>query len=302
MEVAFGSELGLLRGVTSDAHVVESLAPGIALVAVADGFGAVGRGDATGPLALATVRDFVRRRHRAGSFSHNISSSGVRSILLSALDHANARVYEQSGSHEDFVASGTSLTVVLLVGAHAFVGHVGDARAYLARLGGLEMLTADDAMFADPAVTGAKMPSLARPRTRGLLWRSLGTQPKLEASISHVDLVAGDRLLLCTDGAHRCLDDAEMCAALGEDDAASEIVARLLATVRSRGNLDQATIVLASDVLAASPSPNSARATRLRPLRIALAVVTIVALLFGGALAVRVGYVDRTAYHTLPHR
>ena len=66
--------------------------------------------------------------------------------MLAALDHANARLYSQSGSHEDFVGSGTSLTVVLVVGHHAFVGHVGDARAYLLRLGRLELLTADDAM------------------------------------------------------------------------------------------------------------------------------------------------------------
>ncbi len=108
MEVAFGSELGLLRGVPSDAHIVESFPPGVTLVAVADGFGEIGRGNATAPLALATVREYVRRRHRAGSFDRNVSPGGVRAMLLAALDHANARLYEQSGSHEDFVASGTS--------------------------------------------------------------------------------------------------------------------------------------------------------------------------------------------------
>lgn len=302
MEVAFGSELGLLRGVPSDAHIVESFPPGVTLVAVADGFGEIGRGNATAPLALATVREYVRRRHRAGSFDRNVSPGGVRAMLLAALDHANARLYEQSGSHEDFVASGTSLTVVLVVGAHAFVGHVGDARAYLARLGRLEMLTADDAMFADAAVTSAKMPALARPRTRGLLWRSLGTQAKLEASIAHVELLAGDRLLLCTDGAHRCVDHAEMCDALRDEDAAADdVVARLLATMRSRGNLDHATVLVARDVLAASVSPKRSFSGRMRPLRVALAVVAMVALLLGGALAVRVGYVDRSVHITLPH-
>jgi len=302
VEIAFGSDIGLLRAVPSDAHIVESFAPGVTLLAVADGFGEIGRGNASAPLALATVREYVRRRHRVGSFERNVSPSGVRSMLLAALEHANARLYEQSGSHEDFVASGTSLTVVLVVGAHAFIGHVGDARAYLARLGRLELLTADDAMFADAAVTGSKMPSISRPRTRGLLWRSLGTQPKLEASIAHVELLAGDRLLLCTDGAHRCVDDAEFCDALGNDDAADDVVARLFAAVRSRGNLDQATIVVARDVLIASSSAKLAFAGRMRPLRVALALIAMVALLLGGALAVRVGYVDRSILNTLPHR
>jgi hypothetical protein len=147
----------------------------------------------------------------AGSFGRSASPSGLlRAILLAALDHANARLYAQSGSHEDFVGSGTSLTAVMLVGHQALVGHVGDARAYLLRLGRLDMLTSDDAMFADTAVTSAKNALPAKPRTRGLLWRSLGTQAKLEASIAHVELLAGDQLVLCTDGVHRCVDDDEL--------------------------------------------------------------------------------------------
>ncbi len=302
MEVAHGSELGLLCGASSDAHVVESFAPCITLVAVADGFGEIGRGNASAPSALATVREYVRRRHRAGSFERNVSPSGVRSMLLAALDHTNARLYEQSGSHEDHVASGTSLTVVLVVGAHAFVGHVGDARAYLARLGRLEMLTADDAMFSGAAVTSAKMPSFVPSHPRGLLWRSLGTQAKLEASIAHVELLAGDRLLLCTDGAHRCIGDAEFREALGDDDPAGDIVARLLATIRSRGNLDHATVVVARDVLAASPARDISFGARARPLRVALAIIAMLAVLCGGALAVRVGYIDRPVHSSLPHR
>ncbi|GAC1305069.1 MAG: hypothetical protein NVSMB21_06310 [Vulcanimicrobiaceae bacterium] len=58
MEIAFGSEPGLLRdGAPSDAHCVEAFAPGVTLVAVADGFGEIGRGNATAPLALATITE-----------------------------------------------------------------------------------------------------------------------------------------------------------------------------------------------------------------------------------------------------
>lgn len=305
MEVAFGSELGLLRGVPSDAHVVDALAPGVTLVAVADGFGEPGRGNATAHLALTTVRDFVRRRQRVGSFDRNVSPSGVRALLLGALDRANGRLYEQSGSHEDFVASGTSLTAVLVVGAHAFVGHVGDARAYLARLGRLEMLTADDAMFADTAVTSTKTTAVSKPRARGLLWRSLGTQAKLEASISHVELLAGDRFLLCTDGAHRCIDDAEFGDAFASDDDAGEIVGRLLASLRARGNLDHATVVVARDVLSSSQPVRRPFALRLRPLRLALAIAAlsvVFALVCAGVLAIRTGYADRPNHHSSSNR
>jgi serine/threonine protein phosphatase PrpC len=293
VEVAVGTELGLWQQRQSDAHLAECFAPNVSLFGIADGFGEVGRGLATAPLALATVRDYLRRRHRVGSFGRNVSPSGLRSILLAALDHANARLYSQSGSHEDFVGSGTSLTAVMVVGQHAFVGHVGDARAYLLRLGRLETLTADDAMFADAAVTSAKNSLPAKPRVRGLLWRSLGTQAKLEASIAHVELLAGDQLVLCTDGVHRCIDEDELCEALGDSDAAADAVARILAVAKARGNVDNGTLVIGRDLLAAS-RPAAARRVRGGPLRLALAIGLLVAsLLTYGAYALHYGSTDR---------
>ncbi len=292
MEVAVGTDLGIWQRRQSDAHVAECIAPGVSLLAVADGFGDVGRGSATASLALATVREYLRRRHRVGSFGRNVSPSSLRAVLLAALDYANARLFAQSGSHEDFVGSGTSITTVLIVGAHAFVGHVGDARAYLMRLDRLELLTADDAMFADAAVTSAKTSLPAKPRTRGLLWRSLGTQAKLEASIAHVEIVPGDQLVLCTDGVHRTVEDDELSGALLDCESASDVVARLLATAKSRGAVDNATLVVGRDLLAPA-APIAGMAGAVGPLRAGVALVVIVAtlLLSYGAYALRGGTV-----------
>lgn len=302
MEVAVGTELGLMSRIASDAHLAESVAPGVTLFAVADGFGEVGRGNPTAPLALATVRDYLRRRHRVGSLGRNLSPSALRAVLLAALEHANARLYAQSGSHEDYVGSGTSLTAVMLVGTHAFIGHVGDARAYLARLGRLEVLTADDAMFADTAVPSAKSSLPAKPRSCGLLWRSLGTQSKLEASIAHVELLPGDQLALCTDGVHRCISAGELTDALSDARSAADVVSRVLATVKARGNLDTGTFVVGRDLLAANPPAYGSAAVYARPMRAALAVLAIVSMLLGGAYVVRAGYPDHPTGITTPNR
>jgi PPM family protein phosphatase len=295
VEVAVGTELGVWQRRQSDAHLAECIAPSVTLFALADGFGEVGRGVSAAPVALTTLRDYLRRRYRAGSFGKSASPSNLRKILHDALDYANARLYAQSGSHEDFVASGTSLTAVMLVGHQALVGHVGDARAYLLRLGRLEMLTTDDAMFADAAVTSAKNALPAKPRTRGLLWRSLGTQAKLEASIAHVELLAGDQLVLCTDGVHRCIDDDELAEALGDSDTAAGAVARLLATAKSRGNVDNGTLIVGRELLVASVASLGVGVSRYAPLRSVVALVLIIAsLLSFGAYWFRVSLPDRT--------
>ncbi len=293
MEVAVGSELGLWQRQQSDAYASEPIAPNVTFLGIADGFGSLGRGS-TASLAVSTVRDYLRRRHRLGAFGGRQSSpANLRALLLSALDHANARLFAQSGSHEDFVASGSSLTAVLVVGRHAFVGHVGDARAYLLRLGHLEPLTVDDALFADAAVTSAKTSLPARPRTRGVLWRSLGTQAKLEASIAHVELVAGDQLVLCTDGVHRCVEGEEIGDALLQSDSASEAVTRLLATTRSRGSVDNGTLIVARELLVASlpvASVSSRFEGRLRTLVAVL--LLLVAATSVGLYVFRAGFVE----------
>jgi protein phosphatase len=278
VEVAVGTDLGIWQRRQSDAHIAESIAPGVSLLAVADGFGEVGRGSATAALALSTMRDYLRRRHRVGSFGRNVSPSTLLGVLRAALDYANGRLFAQGGSHEDFVGSGSSLTSVLIVGAHAFVGHVGDARAYLMRLDRLELLTADDVMFADAAVTSAKISLPSKSRTRGLLWRSLGTQAKLEPSISHIELVPGDQLVLCTDGVHRTIDDDELSGALMDCDSASDVVARLLATAKSRGAVDNSTLIVGRDLLAPA-APLAGMASAVGPVRAIFALVAIVATL-----------------------
>ena len=255
MEVAVGSDFGIWQRHQSDAHLTEVFAPNVSLLAVADGFGVVGKGLPTAMLALSTIRDYLRRRHRHGAFAaRHATPSHLRALLLAAFDHANARLFGLSGSNEDFVGSGASVTAVLVVGYQAFVAHVGDARAYLLRLGRVESLTTDDALFSDDDLTAAKTSAPAKPLTRGLLWRSLGTQQKLEVSIANVELLSGDELVLCTDGVHRRLESDELGEILERSQTATEAVARMLSLAKARGTLDNGTIVVGRELLAAVPA------------------------------------------------
>ncbi len=254
MEVGVGSDFGILQRQQSDAQLAENFAPNVALLAVADGFGIVGKGLPTAAVALTTIRDYLRRRQRHGAFGARRATPGhLRALLLAALDHANAKLFTLSGSNEDFVAGGTSVTAVLVVGYQAYVAHVGDARAYLSRLGRVESLTADDAIFSDDAHGGATTSVPAKPLTRGLLWRSLGTQHKLEVSIANVELLAGDELVLCTDGVHRRIETDEIGEILERSQSASEAVAHMFALTKGRGNVDNGTIVVGRQLLVGTP-------------------------------------------------
>ena len=114
--------------------MAEVIGPGVVLLAVAEGFGSV-RGQAAPLVAALAVRDALRHRVRP-------DGRDARAALLSAFASANARVFAHSGSHDDYVASGSSISAALIVGDRAHIAHVGGTRAYLSRDGSL--VAADD--------------------------------------------------------------------------------------------------------------------------------------------------------------
>jgi len=250
MEIAVGSELGISQHQRShDACCSEALAPDIALLAVADGFGSYGRGSVA-ESAVMTLRDFFRRKLRSGALTPASRNNGplvLRRLMLAGFAHANSRIYSQSGSHEDFVAAGASLTAALVVGAQVYIGHVGEARAYLVRDEKLSPLTEDDAIVPESG-GGGKMSIGAGARLRSLLTRTLGTQATLEATVTHFELDDDDRLVLCTDGVHKTLSGDELEFAAAAPGTAAEIVDRILALLKMRGNQDGGTVIVGGDL------------------------------------------------------
>jgi hypothetical protein len=109
---------------------------------------------------------------------------------------------------------------------------------------------------------------------RGLLWRSLGTQPKLEVSIFHYELLAGDQLVLCTDGIHRCIDADEIGDALDNADSAADAVGHLLSVAKRRGTIDNATLIVGRELLIPAHAAVSAGG-RLDKVRTAIALVML---------------------------
>ncbi|HZW54313.1 MAG TPA: protein phosphatase 2C domain-containing protein [Candidatus Elarobacter sp.] len=213
MEIAVGTRPGTPQRGSDEAYVAEIVAPGIVLLAVAHGFGRIRERPAP-TIAAQAVRDSLKRRVRR-------ERRDPRAALSAAFSAANARVYAHSGSTDDYVASGTSMTAALIVGDHAFVGHVGATRAYLGRDGALTSLTSDDAVGEGPL---------------RLLTRTLGTQPTLEPGLAHLRLMHGDALVLSSGALHELLGEDEIADALRASASSEDATARLLAIAGIRGD------------------------------------------------------------------
>src|SRR5690606_41423148 len=107
----------------------------------ADGRGAAAAGGAGSKLAMAVLDESSSRyveEIRAGK-----PVVGIDKLIDKAVRLANRRVYAASIKHQGRRGMGSTLTCVALRHRTAYIGHVGDSRAYLVRGKKIYQLTTD---------------------------------------------------------------------------------------------------------------------------------------------------------------
>jgi serine/threonine protein phosphatase PrpC len=109
------------------------------IFAVADGMGGHQAGEVASALAISVVGQYIE---------DNIGLISAEKLVEKAAGAANAAVYTKASSSARFRQMGTTLTLMYREGDTAYIGHVGDSRAYLFREGGLKRLTQDHSLVA----------------------------------------------------------------------------------------------------------------------------------------------------------
>lgn len=199
----------------------DAVLAGDRMVAVADGIGGMPAGQRASRSALEALR---------AAFETDPTLHG----LVAGVRAANSAV----------VDGGTTLTAVArTVDDGVVLAHVGDSRAYRWRRGQLSRLTEDHTVVAELVAAGDLAPAeAAGHEQRFVLTRAVGVGPHVQVDFGTVDLRPGDRLLLCTDGLHRALDEADIAGHLGDDPQRSADA--LVAAALRAGTTDNVTAVV----------------------------------------------------------
>jgi PPM family protein phosphatase len=200
-------------------------APEAGLVAVADGVsGALGGETASRMAVEATLRAF---REQPASVP-----AGRR--LARAAQQANIEVHERSLFVPELRGMSTTLTAAAIDCGHLYAVHVGDSRLYLMRKDVLSQLSKDHTAAAEHVrLRGPGDPSC-------ILTRSLGRELICALDRFSMPVQQDDVLLLCSDGLHRVLADAELEEALRDADVGGACK-RLIETANARGAADNLT-------------------------------------------------------------
>jgi serine/threonine protein phosphatase PrpC len=145
---------------------------------------------------------------------------------------------------------GTTLTAAYTVGPEAFIGHVGDSRAYLYHQGDLKQLTRDHTLAQQ--CLDLNLPVLSRSWYHTLTNCLGGNEKEVQVEFHHLRLGDGDQLLLCTDGLTDMVPHEDIVGILGRHGYPQETVQALVDRALERGGKDNVTVVLGQYALGAS--------------------------------------------------
>ena len=111
----------------------------------------------------------------------------------------------------------TTLVALALRYDQAVVSHVGDSRCYLVRNGQARQITQDHTLVNEQRKMGLISDSdIPSSDSRHVLIRSLGPEMFVSPDTTAVTLQPGDVLVLCTDGLHDEMSEAEIASIVSQ--------------------------------------------------------------------------------------
>lgn len=251
-EVSFSAltDVGRKREGNEDNFLVDE---SLGVYVVCDGMGGHAAGEVASALAVRTFHEEIKKEADlledfiAGkSGVDRVSKRDITNMLEFAVNRASARVHAEAVKDPSKRGMGTTLVAIVICRQTAFIIYVGDSRLYLERDGILEQVTEDHNVF-NELIKRKKMPREKAEKLahKNAITRAVGVYEHAEPDTIVLDLIAGDRILLCTDGLYQYFEDDldEFSKRLrGEDlDAAMKA---FIADANERGGSDNITGVL----------------------------------------------------------
>lgn len=206
-------------------------------VAIADGMGGLADGDIASHLAV-----------EAFTTSLFEGDTPQPSRLAEGFSAASSSIRRYAQSHPSSRRMGSTLIGCVVRDGRAFLGNIGDCRAYLLRNGSIRCLTTDHTLVAEYVSLGVLSADEAAASPYGhILTRFLGSEHDVGPAdiFPPLALQDGDSLIISSDGLHSFLLDEELLN-LADDFEPNDAVRNLIDAVMSRGAPDDVTFAVAS--------------------------------------------------------
>ena len=204
---------------------------------VADGMGGHNAGQIASTIAVKAIEKF---------FGDNNDKYTDKALLVAhSMTAANKNVIEHTSIYPETLGMGTTMTFMYMDDSGlAYIGHVGDSRAYLINRKGIIQLTDDHSYVGELLRKGGitEEDALIHPQ-RNLLMRAIGCAPQLDIDVITHEVNEGDTILLCTDGLFNTVSDDDIRHIILQN-SVKDAVDILVDTALENGSTDNVTVVL----------------------------------------------------------
>ena len=213
MEVLSKTDIGLVRRENQDSAAFSVISSSCVWAVICDGMGGAAGGKTASSLAVEHITEALNTGYREG-----MDASALASLLIKAVEKANAIIYERSRSDPELAGMGTTCELVFVRGSSVFVVHVGDSRTYSIRGGKILQLTEDHSVVAELVRRGELTEAQAQHHpNKNFITRALGVSPTVHIDYIEADFSYGDVILLCSDGLSNYVTQAQMVKTVHEN-------------------------------------------------------------------------------------
>lgn len=172
------------------------------LVTVCDGMGGGPGGKTASSIAVEEIITGVVNGNAEDTPSN---------ILIRAIRRANMAILEYARENPSYSGMGSTCTALLINEKCAIIAHVGDSRIYQIRGKNKIYRTFDHSMVFDLVKQKVITEEQARLSAQSnVITRALGAKYDVEVECAELPFLAGDRFVLCTDGIHGSIPEAQL--------------------------------------------------------------------------------------------
>ncbi len=239
LDIYGASDIGCVRGLNEDSFCIygfeENQVPGFCVLS--DGMGGHNAGEVASQKTVQFVAEVLMEPILK-------ETTALPKEMQRAVKEANERVFKMAVTDQSQQGMGATLVIAAVLPEEIYIANVGDSRAYAYRNGELMQITRDHSVVEEMMANGSITPEEARVHPqRNIITRAIGTDPIVEPDLFEYDYLAGDILLLCSDGLSGMLENDEIQRILEENRNAKQTVSAFIDAAKEKGGQDNITVI-----------------------------------------------------------
>ncbi len=207
------------------------------LYIVADGMGGHNAGEVASMMSIEYIKEYLETNHV------DLDTQGT---IMDSIFSANQKINFSATAEFGRNGMGTTVTMCTIKDNKAYIGHVGDSRAYILSGNDFKQLTNDHTYVNELVQKGlmTKEQALIDPN-RNIITRAVGIDSTVRVDTLEHDVASGDVILICSDGLSGLVENDEIKEILLDENILNEKKCEsLVSKALSYGGIDNISVVL----------------------------------------------------------